>query len=192
MIIIMGLIHNIFSSGSPERNPDEEDADFHDIFQINDLATPDPDNQEDECTIDLGITAGSVSSSSSQQDDVPAVHQKCIQSLPSDHNLSECCLSDAPGYLRTTDRMSAIIWNNKGVVLSRLERFSDAVEAFDQALMIDPRYCAAWNNKGVLLSRMGEYTKALEAFEKALQPDWGDSVQNRIPGLISPKIVSQA
>lgn len=62
-----------------------------------------------------------------------------------------------------------IVWNNKGVTLSRLGKYNEALEAYDQALRIDPDYPNAWNNKGVVLSRLGKYSEALEAFDRALQ-----------------------
>ncbi len=63
------------------------------------------------------------------------------------------------------------MWNNKGVVLSRLGKFTDAIEAYDQALKIDPNYSSAWNNKGVALSRMGKYSEAIKAYDQALMID---------------------
>ena len=73
----------------------------------------------------------------------------------------------------------AIIWNNKGVVLSRLGRHSEAIEAYDQALRIKPDYSSAWNNKGVVLSRLGRYTEAIEAYDQALRINTGSSEVTR-------------
>jgi len=62
-----------------------------------------------------------------------------------------------------------VTWNNKGVALSRLGKFHEAIEAYDQALKIDPEYFSAWNNKGVVLSRLGKYHEAIDAFDRALR-----------------------
>jgi tetratricopeptide (TPR) repeat protein len=73
------------------------------------------------------------------------------------------------------DLSLAIIWNNKGVVLSRLDRYNEAIEAYDNALKIKPDYSSAWNNKGVVLSRLGKYNEAIEAYDQALKINTGYS-----------------
>lgn len=40
-----------------------------------------------------------------------------------------------------------VIWNNKGVCLMRLHRYSDAIRCFDEALKIDPNFKEALENK---------------------------------------------
>jgi tetratricopeptide (TPR) repeat protein len=67
------------------------------------------------------------------------------------------------------DEMSqALILNNKGVVLSRLGRYDEAIDAYDRALNINPDYSIVWNNKGVVLSRLGRYEEAIDAYDRAL------------------------
>ncbi len=63
---------------------------------------------------------------------------------------------------------SAIIWNNRGVTLSRLGKYDDALAAYEQALQLHPDYSTAWNNKGVTLYRLGMYHEAVKAYDRAL------------------------
>ena len=43
---------------------------------------------------------------------------------------------------------SALAWNNLGLAYRNLNRHNDAIEAYRQALRIDPAYSSAWNNRG--------------------------------------------
>lgn len=71
-------------------------------------------------------------------------------------------------------------WNNKGVVLKNLGRYSKAIAAYNQALQIKPDKHEAWNNKGNALSDLGRYQEAISAYDKVIQiqPDyyqaWGN------------------
>ncbi|MDD1730135.1 MAG: tetratricopeptide repeat protein [Methanospirillum sp.] len=75
--------------------------------------------------------------------------------------------NEIPHIDRNTVR-SAIIWNNRGVTLSRLGKYDDALAAYEQALQIHPDYSTAWNNKGVTLYRLGKYNEAVKAYDRAL------------------------
>ena len=47
--------------------------------------------------------------------------------------------------------------------------YQEALEAFEQAIQIDPHCVRALHGRGIILTRMKEYEKALEAFEQALK-----------------------
>ncbi len=47
-------------------------------------------------------------------------------------------------------------WNNKGVVLLKMQRYQKALDCFDQALSIDPLHEAARQNKESTLEAMKE------------------------------------
>eukprot|EP00828_Plagiopyla_frontata_P026238 TRINITY_DN3410_c0_g2_i2.p2 TRINITY_DN3410_c0_g2~~TRINITY_DN3410_c0_g2_i2.p2 ORF type:complete len:124 (-),score=10.78 TRINITY_DN3410_c0_g2_i2:101-472(-) len=47
---------------------------------------------------------------------------------------------------------SSATWNNKGLALYYLSKYSDAIKCYDQALEIDPTNSYAWNNKGIVLN----------------------------------------
>ncbi|MEW6026686.1 MAG: tetratricopeptide repeat protein [Planctomycetota bacterium] len=58
------------------------------------------------------------------------------------------------------------------------DRPQEALNAFDQALKLDPKNPFAWYLKGSVLLRIGEYDKALKAFDKA-QGFWGEDDEYR-------------
>jgi tetratricopeptide (TPR) repeat protein len=73
-----------------------------------------------------------------------------------------------PAYTGTT---SAANWFNKGSALYNQGEYQKAVDAYNNALSIDPNDKDAWLNKGIALFRLGEYQEALDASNKALSID---------------------
>ncbi|HYA33723.1 MAG TPA: tetratricopeptide repeat protein, partial [Candidatus Bathyarchaeia archaeon] len=69
---------------------------------------------------------------------------------------------------------------NKGVTLSRLGRYDEAIACYDKALELDPRLVSAWTGKGVSLYHLGHYEEAIACYDKALELDprytkaWGN------------------
>ena len=53
------------------------------------------------------------------------------------------------------------------------QRYQEALEAFEQAIQIDPVSVKALHGKGVILTEMKEYKQAIESYEQAskLAPD---------------------
>jgi len=50
-------------------------------------------------------------------------------------------------------------------------KFEDALEFFEQALLLDQKNPELWNNKGVALRSIGRYDEAIDCFNKSLQID---------------------
>jgi tetratricopeptide (TPR) repeat protein len=73
--------------------------------------------------------------------------------------------------IENKDLNFALVWNNKGVALSKLGRYPEALEAYDRALELAPDYLSAWNNKGVALSKLSRYVEAINAFDQILCSD---------------------
>ena len=65
----------------------------------------------------------------------------------------------------------------QGTILGRKGRFEDAIQHFDRAIEIDPRYLDAWFNKGVALINKRDDPGAMECFQKAalLEPDQAEA-----------------
>jgi len=62
-------------------------------------------------------------------------------------------------------------WNNKGVSLSSLGHFEEAIRCYDKALAIDPLDVSAWNDKGASLNGLERFEEAIRCYDKALVID---------------------
>jgi len=62
------------------------------------------------------------------------------------------------------------VWelNNKGGALGNLGRYDEAIDCYDEALDINPRYADAWNNKGAALGNLGRYDEELACYDEVL------------------------
>jgi tetratricopeptide (TPR) repeat protein len=61
----------------------------------------------------------------------------------------------------------AAAWNGKGEALLNLNRYDNAIEAFNTSIELQPRYYTYWYNKGVALKSQGRTADAKDAFAKA-------------------------
>jgi Tfp pilus assembly protein PilF len=73
--------------------------------------------------------------------------------------------------LKRKRRDEALMLNNRGVVLYYRGALEAAVEAFRQALQMQPDYAEAFNNLGLALSKLGHGDEAADAFRQALKID---------------------
>jgi tetratricopeptide (TPR) repeat protein len=62
---------------------------------------------------------------------------------------------------------SATDWYFKGMALYNLNKYEESIQAYDQAIALNPRDAEAWNGKGVDLGLLGKYDEALRAFGRA-------------------------
>lgn len=76
---------------------------------------------------------------------------------------------------------------NRGLALSALERFAEALECHDRALVLEPDYPEAWLNRGQSLQQLGHLAEALESYDQALtiQPELAEAHYNRAQVLYS-------
>jgi tetratricopeptide (TPR) repeat protein len=84
------------------------------------------------------------------------------------------CVSKALD-IQPTGKNHDQIWHNKGYILTILDRHQDAIEAYDQALLLNPDLEESWVNKGTELSALGQYDAALDCFERAIDLNPQDS-----------------
>jgi predicted TPR repeat methyltransferase len=57
----------------------------------------------------------------------------------------------------------------------RIERFAEALDAYDKVISLDPTVAEAYNNRGLVLEKLGRLADALESFERAIKLDPGFS-----------------
>ena len=70
----------------------------------------------------------------------------------------------------STDKHNlAIAFNQKGHSLLKLNQYSPALTAFNQALENSPDYISAQQGKGIALYNLGKYDRAIEIFEQIVQ-----------------------
>ena len=72
----------------------------------------------------------------------------------------------------------------EGDELRKLQRYSQALQAYEEALRMDPRNFYAWNGKGTTLYNQGNYKKALEAYQRATEIDPGNATVWVSAGLV--------
>ncbi|HLI07714.1 MAG TPA: serine/threonine-protein kinase [Ktedonobacteraceae bacterium] len=59
----------------------------------------------------------------------------------------------------------------EGDQLLRQQQYAQALQAYEEALRMDPRNFHAWNGKGTALYSQGNYKKAFEAYQRATEID---------------------
>ena len=62
-------------------------------------------------------------------------------------------------------------WNNKGLALDDINKYDEAIKAFDKAIEINPQYSLAWYNKGRALYKLNKFDEAIKAYDKAIEID---------------------
>jgi len=72
-------------------------------------------------------------------------------------------------------------WFNKGSTFADLDRYEEALKAYDTAIKLKPNVYSTWFNKGVALYELGRCDEALKAYDKVieLKPDHAYAWYNR-------------
>jgi tetratricopeptide (TPR) repeat protein len=63
------------------------------------------------------------------------------------------------------------LWNNKGYIYQKQGDYTDAADAYNNAVGIDPTYLKGWLNLGNASVEAGRYSQAVDAYTKALALD---------------------
>lgn len=70
-----------------------------------------------------------------------------------------------------------MIWTLLGHAYEELDQYTEAKDAYDNALKINPQRAQAWTGLGIISRAEGDYAKAMEQYEKAVaaDPTWSDA-----------------
>jgi len=79
------------------------------------------------------------------------------------------------------NRTDAYKFVYEGDVLLLQGNYTGAIEAYSEAIRLDPEYAIAWFNKGTALVDQGNYTEAIEALDEAirLDPEFAEAWDNK-------------
>lgn len=77
----------------------------------------------------------------------------------------------------TTQVSAARTYFTQGQEFSKKQSWHLAVQAYQQAVRLDPKFLDAWNNLGHAYRKIKDYDKALEAYKRALElkPDYANA-----------------
>ncbi|SRR6266487_1167745 len=72
-------------------------------------------------------------------------------------------------------------WLNEGNALHSLQRYQEALVAYEQAIHLDPNFANAYNGKGAALRALNRSQEALAAYEQAirLDPNFANAYHNK-------------
>ncbi len=79
------------------------------------------------------------------------------------------------------DRSLAYVYNNRGASYRNLSLYNQAIEDYDAAIRLNPRYATAFYNRGIAYDRKGFHELAIDDFDTAirLNPDLSDAYNQR-------------
>ena len=69
--------------------------------------------------------------------------------------------------LKLTHRIQCL--DNKGNALNNLNKYDEAIKAYDKAIEINPQNSMAWYNKGNVFTNLNKYDEAIKAYDKAIE-----------------------
>jgi tetratricopeptide (TPR) repeat protein len=80
-------------------------------------------------------------------------------------------LKDIEKYL-LTNKSDVAAWNSKGLILEKMKRYEDAIEAYNNAISLNRSNVAALNDKGLIQAgALGDYSGAIDSLGRALEID---------------------
>ena len=83
------------------------------------------------------------------------------------------------------DEMTQYDWFSHARMYETTGELKKAVEAYEEALKIDPKYAKAWFYKAKLHYKLGERDQARECVKRTLEimPEWEKHVKKYMPEL---------
>jgi tetratricopeptide (TPR) repeat protein len=68
-----------------------------------------------------------------------------------------------------SNEISVIAYNRRGWIYYKLSKDDLAIDDYNMAIKIDPKYAVAYNNRGLVYERKDQYALALKDYEKAIE-----------------------
>jgi len=93
-----------------------------------------------------------------------AISVKLIKDKISSKSVTSIKESGLEDYINT-----AIYWNNLGVTYSKSGMNKEAIDAYKQAIRIDPDFADAHSNLGAAYGNLGKYKEAIRSFKQAIR-----------------------
>jgi len=72
-------------------------------------------------------------------------------------------------YNQAIKGLSATDWFEKGLNLGKSGKYKEAVDAFTNAIELNPQYAVAYGNRGVAYGDLGNYQQAIKDYNKAIE-----------------------
>ncbi|MDO8526856.1 MAG: tetratricopeptide repeat protein, partial [Deltaproteobacteria bacterium] len=66
-------------------------------------------------------------------------------------------------------KMESLFLDSRGCELTELERYREALAAYDRAIELDSQSAFAHTNRGIVLDKLGRYREALAAYDRAIE-----------------------
>lgn len=67
---------------------------------------------------------------------------------------------------------SAIAYSGKGLALKYMQRYQEALQPYEQAIVCDPSYGLAWHNKGDVLLALWRTAETEQTYQSAREPGY--------------------
>ena len=85
-------------------------------------------------------------------------------------------LSDQNNKAIEINPQNSIDWYSKGRTLYKLNKYDEAIKAYEKAIELNPQDSKSWNNKGIALYNLNKYDEAIKAYDKAIEIDLRNSL----------------
>jgi lipoprotein NlpI len=89
----------------------------------------------------------------------------------SEVNISQSAAIPIDITVNETESNSARVWYNKGNVLTDLGKYDEAIQAYSNAIKLNPNDTHVWNNIGNVFYYQGRLDDALHAYDKVIDLD---------------------
>src|SRR5208282_248957 len=77
---------------------------------------------------------------------------------------------------KTINRLNANKWFETGRQAGIANRWNEAIDAFNKALELNPKYAAAYYNRGAAYYYLGSYNQAIADYNKAIELNMKDAM----------------